>query len=37
VQSGIEHLGIQIENRAELEEVYARPKRAERPLTLRSV
>jgi catechol 2,3-dioxygenase-like lactoylglutathione lyase family enzyme len=32
VQSGIEHLGIQVESRAELEEVYARLKRAERPV-----
>jgi catechol-2,3-dioxygenase len=30
--TGIEHLGIQVEDRAELEEVYARLKRAERPV-----
>ncbi len=29
---GIEHLGIQVENHSELEEVYARLKRAERPV-----
>jgi hypothetical protein len=37
VQPGIEPLGIQVENRAGLEEVYARPKRPDIPLTLRSV
>jgi catechol 2,3-dioxygenase-like lactoylglutathione lyase family enzyme len=31
-QPGIEHLGIQVEDRAELEEVYARLERAERPV-----
>jgi catechol 2,3-dioxygenase-like lactoylglutathione lyase family enzyme len=30
--AGIEHLGIQVENRAELEEVYARLERADRPV-----
>ena len=30
--AGIEHLGIQVEERAELEEMYARLKRAERPV-----
>ncbi|HUE49286.1 MAG TPA: ArsI/CadI family heavy metal resistance metalloenzyme [Steroidobacteraceae bacterium] len=30
--SGVQHLGIQVENRAELEEVYARLRRAERPV-----
>jgi catechol 2,3-dioxygenase-like lactoylglutathione lyase family enzyme len=30
--TGIEHLGIQVESRAELEEVYARLKRADRPV-----
>lgn len=30
--AGIEHLGIQVENPAELEEVYARLKRADRPV-----
>ena len=29
---GIEHLGIQVEDRAELEEVYGRMRRAERPV-----
>ena len=29
---GIRHLGIQVEDRAELEEVYARLRRAERPV-----
>lgn len=29
---GIQHLGIQVENRAELDEVYERLKRAERPV-----
>ena len=29
---GIQHLGIQVEDRAELEEVYGRLKRAERPV-----
>ena len=29
---GIEHLGIQVEDRTELEDVYARLKRAERPV-----
>lgn len=29
---GIEHLGIQVENRVELEDVYARLQRAERPV-----
>jgi catechol 2,3-dioxygenase-like lactoylglutathione lyase family enzyme len=29
---GIQHLGIQVEDRAELEDVYARLKRAERPV-----
>ncbi|HEX5461757.1 MAG TPA: ArsI/CadI family heavy metal resistance metalloenzyme [Steroidobacteraceae bacterium] len=29
---GIEHLGIQVEDRAELEEVYGRLRRAERPV-----
>jgi catechol 2,3-dioxygenase-like lactoylglutathione lyase family enzyme len=32
VAPGIEHLGIQVEDHAELEEVYARLKRAERPV-----
>ena len=31
-QSGIEHLGIQVEDRAELKEVYARLERAEGPV-----
>ena len=31
-KAGIEHLGIQVENPAELEEVYARLKRADRPV-----
>jgi catechol 2,3-dioxygenase-like lactoylglutathione lyase family enzyme len=31
-EPGVEHLGIQVEDRAELEEVYARLKRAERPV-----
>jgi catechol-2,3-dioxygenase len=31
-QTGIQHLGIQVENRTELEEVYARLKRADRPV-----
>ena len=31
-EAGIEHLGIQVEERAELEEVYARLQRAERPV-----
>ncbi|MFZ0501245.1 MAG: ArsI/CadI family heavy metal resistance metalloenzyme [Steroidobacteraceae bacterium] len=31
-QSGIRHLGIQVEDRGELEEVYGRLKRAERPV-----
>lgn len=30
--SGVQHLGIQVENRAELEEVYARLRRAEAPV-----
>ena len=30
--TGIEHLGIQVENPVELEEVYARLKRADRPM-----
>jgi catechol 2,3-dioxygenase-like lactoylglutathione lyase family enzyme len=30
--AGIEHLGIQVEDRAELEEVYARLRRADRPV-----
>jgi catechol 2,3-dioxygenase-like lactoylglutathione lyase family enzyme len=29
---GVEHLGIQVESRAELEEVYARLRRADRPV-----
>ena len=29
---GVQHLGIQVENRAELEEVYGRLERAERPV-----
>lgn len=29
---GIQHLGIQVDSRAELEEIYARLKRAERPV-----
>ncbi len=29
---GVQHLGIQVENRSELEEVYARLRRAERPV-----
>jgi catechol 2,3-dioxygenase-like lactoylglutathione lyase family enzyme len=29
---GVQHLGIQVENRAELEEVYARLQKAERPV-----
>jgi catechol-2,3-dioxygenase len=32
VTRGIEHVGIQVENRSELEEVYARLQRAERPV-----
>jgi catechol 2,3-dioxygenase-like lactoylglutathione lyase family enzyme len=32
VAAGIEHLGIQVENGAELQEVYARLKRADRPV-----
>ena len=32
VDTGIEHLGIQVENDAELQEVYARLKRADRPV-----
>jgi catechol-2,3-dioxygenase len=32
VARGIEHVGIQVENRSELEEVYARLQRAERPV-----
>jgi catechol 2,3-dioxygenase-like lactoylglutathione lyase family enzyme len=32
VQTGVRHLGIQVEDRAELEEVYARLKRAHRPV-----
>jgi catechol 2,3-dioxygenase-like lactoylglutathione lyase family enzyme len=32
VAPGIEHLGIQVENQVELEEVYGRLKRAERPV-----
>lgn len=32
VVRGIEHVGIQVENRSELEEVYARLQRAERPV-----
>ena len=31
-RAGIEHLGIQVEDRAELEEVYARLRRTERPV-----
>ena len=31
-KAGIRHLGIQVETRAELDEVYARLKRAERPV-----
>lgn len=31
-QPGIQHLGIQVEDRAELEEVYGRLQRAERPV-----
>lgn len=31
-KAGIEHLGIQVENPTELEEVYARLKRADRPV-----
>ena len=31
-KAGIEHLGIQVENPADLEEVYARLKRADRPV-----
>ena len=31
-EPGIQHLGIQVEDRAELEEVYRRLKRAERPV-----
>lgn len=31
-QAGVRHLGIQVESRPELEEVYARLKRAERPV-----
>jgi catechol 2,3-dioxygenase-like lactoylglutathione lyase family enzyme len=31
-QPGVQHLGIQVENPAELDEVYARLKRAERPV-----
>jgi catechol 2,3-dioxygenase-like lactoylglutathione lyase family enzyme len=31
-KAGIEHLGIQVENPAELEEVYARLQRADRPV-----
>jgi catechol 2,3-dioxygenase-like lactoylglutathione lyase family enzyme len=31
-QPGIQHLGIQVEDRAELQEVYGRLKRAERPV-----
>lgn len=31
-EAGIQHLGIQVESRAELEEAYARLKRAERPV-----
>lgn len=30
--AGLDHLGIQVENRAELEEVYARLRRADRPV-----
>ena len=32
VKPGIQHLGIQVESRRELEEVYERLKRAERPM-----
>jgi catechol 2,3-dioxygenase-like lactoylglutathione lyase family enzyme len=32
VQTGVQHLGIQVEDRSELEEVYARLKRAQRPV-----
>lgn len=32
VAKGVEHVGIQVENRSELEEVYARLQRAERPV-----
>jgi catechol 2,3-dioxygenase-like lactoylglutathione lyase family enzyme len=31
-QTGVQHLGIQVEDRAELNEVYARLKRADRPV-----
>lgn len=31
-QAGVQHLGIQVESRTELEEVYARLKRADRPV-----
>ena len=36
VHTGVQHLGIQVENRSELEEVYARLKRAHRPVLERS-
>jgi catechol-2,3-dioxygenase len=32
IEPGVQHLGIQVENRPELEEVYARLKRAEAPV-----
>jgi len=32
VAKGIEHIGIQVENRSELEEVYSRLRKAERPV-----
>jgi len=32
VAKGVEHVGIQVENRSELEEVYSRLQRAERPV-----